>query len=108
MRKNLCFIALTLLTLNSCKYTEAPSAGLAKEMCSCLFISGQTEEYCRFVTKESRILAKWEADYNRKEVTAKGANFTSKAVLDENPRYGCSLVSIDQDPQDYDDRHNDR
>jgi len=108
MKTNLSFIILILLSLSSCKYTEAPSAGLAKEMCSCLFISGQTEEYCRFVTKESRILAKWEADYNRKEVIASGANFTSKAVLDDNPRYGCSLVSIDADPQDNNFNHHDR
>ncbi len=109
MKKLIALIPL-LLMINSCKYTEAPSAGLAKEMCSCLFISGQTEQYCRMVTKESRILAKFEADYNRKEVIARGANFISVAKLGDNPRYGCSIQSIDVDPESYEDNfpHNDR
>lgn len=108
--KKIIFILPLIISLNSCKFTEAPSAGLAKEMCSCLFISGQTENYCRMVTKESRILAKFEADFNRKEVTAKGANFISVAKLDANPRYGCSIQTIEVDPESHEDRfpHNDR
>lgn len=93
------FSMTILIALTSCKYTEAPSAGLAKEMCSCLFISGQTEHYCSIVTKESQILAKYEADFNRHEVVAKGAGFYAMAKLDDNARYGCSIKWIKRDPE---------
>lgn len=92
-------LLLTALILTSCKYTEAPSAGMAKEMCSCLFVSGQTENYCRMVTKESDILANFEADYNRKEVIAKGVGFMAMAKLDDNPRYGCQIKWVGRDPE---------
>jgi hypothetical protein len=97
MKKLLLLLPVVLIA--SCKFTEAPSAGLAKEMCSCLFISGQTQNYCEIVTKESQILANFEADYNRKEVIAKGAGFVSMAKLDDNARYGCSLKWIKRDPE---------
>lgn len=89
-------ILLAILSLNGCKYTEAPSAGMAKEMCSCLFVSKQTEDYCRIVTKESDILANFVADYNRKEVYAKGVNFHAVGKLSENPRFGCSIQWIEK------------
>lgn len=92
-------LILLLILLTSCKFTEAPSAGLAKEMCSCLFISGQTQNYCEIVTKESQILAKFEADYNRKEVIAKGVGFMAMAKLDDNPRYGCQIKWVGRDPE---------
>ncbi|MCR9203598.1 MAG: hypothetical protein NXH75_03405 [Halobacteriovoraceae bacterium] len=98
MKVTLLFVfAMTLMT--SCKYTESPSAALSKEMCSCLFVAEQTEKYCRMVTKESRILANWEADFNRKEVTARGANFRAMSKLDDNPRYGCQIQFIEVDPE---------
>ncbi|GEM_PF-1643602 len=94
------FFFITLLgTISGCKYTEAPSAGLAKEMCSCIFVSQQTEQYCRMVTKEARILSKFEVDYNRKEVSARGVNFRAMARMDKNPRYGCSLKVVEVDPE---------
>lgn len=106
--KRIALILLGLTLVTSCKYTEAPSAGLAKEMCSCLFISGQTESYCRSVTKESRILAKFEADFNRKEVWARGANFRAMARLDKDARFGCSIQVVEVDPEIHRDRDNDR
>lgn len=108
--KSILLVGATALTLTSCKYTEAPVGGLSKEMCSCLFIAEQTEKYCKMVTKESRILAKWEADYNKKEVWAYGSNFRAMARLDDNPRYGCQIqvIEVDPDAQKNDFPHNDR
>jgi uncharacterized protein YjiK len=97
MKRSL-LLSSALLFLCGCKFKEAPSAGLAKEMCSCLFVAEQTEDYCQLVTKESRILAKWEVDYTKQEVTAKGMNFVSKASLDEDSRFGCSIRSVEKDP----------
>lgn len=92
-------ITLILVFLSSCKYTESPSAALAKEMCSCLYISEQTEDYCKMVTKESRILAKWEAFPEEQKVIAKGVNHTSVAKMDEDSRYGCTLISVENSPE---------
>lgn len=97
--KKLLILLLMTSSFVSCKYTESPSAALAKEMCSCVFISGQTEQYCRSVTKEARILAKFEVDWNRLEVVSRGSNFRSVARLDDNPRYGCSIQVIEVDPE---------
>lgn len=91
-------IGATLL-FNSCKYTESPSASLAKEMCSCLYVSEQSVDYCKMVTKESRYFAKWEADDLAKEVVAKGVNHTSIARMDEDSRFGCTLVSVENAPE---------
>ncbi len=98
MKKSILIAPLVIL-INSCKYTEAPSAGLAKEMCSCLYVSEQSEAYCKMVTKESRILAKWEAIPEEKKVIAKGVNFTSIAQMDEDARYGCTILSIESAPE---------
>lgn len=97
--KSTLLLSLVMTLVTSCKYTESPSAALSKEMCSCLFVAEQTEKYCRLVTKESRILASWEADYNRKEVTARGANFRAMSRLDDDPRYGCQIQVIEVDPE---------
>ena len=98
MKKVITLFFITTI-LNSCKYTEAPSAGLAKEMCSCLFVSEQSAEYCKIVTKESRILAKWEAFPEEQKVIAKGVRFTSMAKMDADPRYGCTLLSVEHAPE---------
>lgn len=88
-----------IILFSSCKFAESPSAALAKEMCSCLFVAEQTESFCRMVTKESQILANWEADFDRKEVWAKGMNFRSMARRDEDPRYGCQIQLVEVDPE---------
>ncbi len=97
--KKLIFITAPLFVFSACKYTESPSAALAKEMCSCLFVSEQTVDYCKIVTKESRILAKWEAFPEEQKVIARGVNYTSMAKMDEDPRYGCTLLSVERAPE---------
>lgn len=89
--------SLSLFT--SCKFTESPSGALSKEMCSCIFVSNQDEDYCRSVTKEGRILAKYEIDYNRKEVWARGANFRAMSKLSDKSRFGCNIQVLELDPE---------
>jgi hypothetical protein len=97
--KNITLILFAFTVMTSCKYTEAPSAGLAKEMCSCLFISEQSEKYCKLVTKESRVLARWETYPEEQKVVAKGVNYTSMAQMDEDPRFGCTIKYIKYTPE---------
>ncbi len=98
MKKLTLFFMITL-TLNACKFTESPPLALAKEMCSCLFVSNQSEDYCRSVTKEGRILANYTIDYNRKEIWASGGQMRALSKLNNNPRFGCDIVLLELDPE---------
>ena len=80
---------------------ESNSLALAKEMCSCLFVTEQEESYCRMVTKESRYLGKYEIDFEKKKVKAytinEKWNYRAFAEFDkENPHFGCKLVKAQQ------------
>lgn len=71
---------------------EAPALALAKEMCSCLFVSEQPIEYCRSVTKESRILAKYKVNFEKKEVEAKVFTYKAYGSFNkEKPQFGCKI-----------------
>ena len=90
-----------ILLLSGCKYLEAPSMGLAKEMCSCLFVGEQTMNFCREVTKESRFFAKYKVNWDEKLVEARGVGHKSVSRLNENPRFGCSIVSVDEEKEEF-------
>lgn len=99
MRKLL--VITSILFLSGCKYLEAPSMGLAKEMCSCLFVGEQTMNFCREVTKESRTFAKYKVNWDEKSVEARGVGHKAIGKLNENPRFGCSIVSVDEEEEEF-------
>ncbi len=79
----------------SYNFSESSAAALAKEMCSCLFVSLQPEKYCQMVTKESRLFSKYEIDIDNKEVHARGFGYKAKGVFNkEHPERGCRLAKI--------------
>ena len=90
------FLISFLILFSSCKYTESPSLALAKEMCSCLFIAEQSESYCKMVTKESRILARYEIFENSRTVAARAFSYRATAMLNDDPRFGCQLVDVEK------------
>jgi len=92
--KKLFLFALCLMFFTSCKYNEAPSMSLAKEMCSCLFIANQSKEFCDEVTKESQIMANYKVDYENKTVIAKGLGKRAEGRLNINPRFGCQIHDV--------------
>ncbi|MCO4794865.1 MAG: hypothetical protein KC493_14190 [Bacteriovoracaceae bacterium] len=100
MKKTILFSSLFLF-LSGCKYLEAPSMGLAKEMCSCLFVGEQTINFCKEVTKESRLLAKFKVDWKNKSVEARGTGHKSVAKLNDNARFGCAIVSVDEEEVEF-------
>lgn len=80
---------------------ESNSLALAKEMCSCLFVSKQDEKYCREVTKESRYLGKYEIDHKRKRVKAYTIHekWKYRAFAEfnkEKPQFGCKLTKAQE------------
>lgn len=92
MRKLL--ILLPLLLFNSCKYTESPAMALSKEMCSCIFVGEQSVDFCKEVTKESRIMAKFKINWEDKTVEARGLGTKAMGALNENPRFGCQIYNV--------------
>lgn len=80
---------------------ESNSLALAKEMCSCLFVSNQDEQYCREVTKESRYLGRYEVDAKRKRVKAYTIHekWKYRAFAEfnrERPQFGCKLIKAQE------------
>ncbi|MFT6069223.1 MAG: hypothetical protein ACJAT2_000300 [Bacteriovoracaceae bacterium] len=68
--------------------------GLAKEMCSCLFVAEQSIGFCKEVTKESRTLAKFKVNWDRKSVEARGLGKKAIGILNDNPRFGCQIHDV--------------
>jgi len=62
----------------------------AKEVCSCLFIMGQDEAFCREWTKVSPDIAKFKVDYEEKTVKSR-ALFARSAARYVGPREGCVI-----------------
>lgn len=90
-------LLIVVLLITSCKYKEAPSMGLAKEMCSCLFVGEQSMEFCKEVTKESRTLAKFKVNWDEKSVEARGLGKKAIGILNENPRFGCQIHDVEDE-----------
>lgn len=94
-------ILFSLFAISGCKFLEAPSMGLAKEMCSCLFVADQTVNFCKEVTKESRTLAKFKVNWSEKEVEARGAGHKTISRLNDNPRLGCQIIQVDAEEVEF-------
>lgn len=79
-----------LLLLTGCKFPKAVSAFYAKEVCSCLFVVGQEENYCHDYGKQ--IIPIWtkEIDYKKKTVKAYGL-WESTSARFISMRAGCQI-----------------
>ena len=64
----------------------------AKEVCSCIFVSGRSEDECREWTRVSPDVARFKVDQQDKVVTAKAfwMGKTTARYVDE--RSGCVIV----------------
>lgn len=68
----------------------------AKEYCSCRYVTGNSEDYCRAYTKQYVPTSAFLDDEARKRVTARGLGSTQTAAW-LGAREGCQLM-----PQAYD------
>jgi hypothetical protein len=84
-------ILIGLLLLSSCKFPKVVSAFYAKEVCSCLFVVGQTEDYCHEYGKQ--IIPIWTKtiDTKNKRVKAWGLWESTEASF-ISLRSGCQIV----------------
>ncbi|HDS1735017.1 MULTISPECIES: amidase [Pseudomonas] len=67
------------------------SAYSAKEYCSCRFVMGFDQAYCRGYVKQYLPLSRLEEDSRQHQVLAEGLGRTSLAVW-QGPRVGCRLL----------------
>lgn len=92
--------ALVMVLISGCKFLEAPSMAMAKEMCSCLFVSKMDEDYCRSITKEARFMAGYQIDWTQKKVSADGNDYEVLAVYNQSrPRLGCQISKVEHSPE---------
>lgn len=78
-------------------FSESAALALAKEMCSCLYVSEQSEKYCRTVTKESRIFARYKIKKSKKQVHTTWGGYRAQAHFNkEKPQFGCKLVKAER------------
>lgn len=61
----------------------------AKDACSCLFVMGQTKEYCTAWIKESPEVTNWSADMDKKTVTTSAGLFWGASAHYVNEQQGC-------------------
>ncbi|MBK25483.1 MAG: hypothetical protein CME70_15920 [Halobacteriovorax sp.] len=85
------FLVILLFSLSGCKFPKVVSAFYAKEVCSCLFVEKQKEEYCHEYGKQ--IIPIWtkEIDYKNKSVKAFGLWKSTEASF-ISLRSGCQIV----------------
>jgi len=72
------------------------SAFLAKELCSCLFVTGRSEAACKVYAHQSPQLATYSIDWNEKSVYASvapvfGYGMYPHTAIYQGPKYGCVL-----------------
>ncbi len=70
------------------------SSFYAKQMCSCLFVVGQTEERCRNEARQYVPISGYEIDREQRAVTVSGLGRTNRAHF-VSERYGCVLDDLD-------------
>lgn len=76
---------------------EATAIGMAKEMCSCLFVANMSKEYCDRVTAETQIFGKYIVinKKDQKYVVSKGMGYRAFAYFDiQRPQYGCKVTNL--------------
>lgn len=83
---------LSLLLLSSCvpDFFKVVSNSYAKELCSCLFVVGQEEDYCKNYAKQIVSVSELTISRENKRVLAKGFGHKSSVTF-RSKRLGCQI-----------------
>ena len=73
------------------KFFKIIPNNFAKEVCSCIFVEGQSKNYCQEYGRQMFDVSGYKVLVAEKEVLAWGFSYAAKAVYD-GPRYGCRLL----------------
>ncbi|MEO0604547.1 MAG: hypothetical protein AAF211_24140 [Myxococcota bacterium] len=70
---------------------ELGSGFAAKQVCSCLFVSGHDEAHCREWTRVKPDVARFKVDYVAKTVRARALGMGKQVARFEDAQLGCVL-----------------
>ena len=70
---------------------ELATAYTAKEVCSCVFVMEQTEDYCRAWTRASPDVADFTVDREEQRVRSSALLFWGASAKFTGPDFGCVL-----------------
>lgn len=87
---------LALLSLPSCvpDFFKVVSSSYAKELCSCLFVVGLDENYCKNYAKQIVSVSKLKISREKKFIVAEGLGHKSLAIY-QSQKLGCLLEGED-------------
>ncbi len=87
---------LSLILLSGCKvpFFKVVSNSFVKEMCSCLFVVGQDENYCKAYARQILPVSSYTIDQQTKKVLADGLGHSGSASYISN-ELGCRLEDIE-------------
>ena len=97
MKTRLLLAAAAALSLASCDNSgryerndlELVTAYTAKDFCSCMFVMGRDEAYCRAWTKANPQVARIEVDLQHKLVRTSALSLWAGSARWKNEREGC-------------------
>lgn len=64
----------------------------AKEVCSCVFVGGHDEAFCRELTRVSPDVAKFSVDQEARAVTARALGMGRTRAVYQGDGLGCTIV----------------
>ena len=95
MKKRSLFVIFLFLVfvsiIQNARFPKVLSSYYSKEVCSCLFVVGQSFDYCDAFG--SQVLPNWynDIDYSKKEITSWGLWYKTKARF-LSKQEGCQIV----------------
>lgn len=70
---------------------ELASGYSAMMSCQCVFMMGQTEEYCADWSRVEPAVAKFKVDYDERSITARSLGFRPRTAVYVDDRTGCVI-----------------
>lgn len=64
----------------------------AKEVCSCVFVAGQDEAFCKELTRVSPDVARFKVDREAKEVRSRALGMGMQRAVYQGEGLGCTIV----------------
>lgn len=90
-----CLPLLACLFFGGCtpQFFKIIPANFAKEVCSCIFVEGQSKRYCQNYGRQIFDVSGYDVVESSNAIIAWGFGFEATAVY-EGPRLGCRLSSV--------------
>lgn len=88
--KNLLLLTLFFLTSCDVPFFKVVSSSFAKEFCSCLYVEGQSENYCKAYAKQIVPVSRYDINKEASTITAYGLGKKTIATFVDK-KSGCQI-----------------